>query len=265
MSQDKLRAGVRVSEFPPAPSLLEKKPKRYTVLVGDDPAQVRFVEQLLDTRCQSVASLTDSELLAENSTHLFQIASSRMLDVSPNLRTNVGLWSLDPIEKGSSGANAIVRYSATLLKLDKPDKVLIQRTADILASEEVLDLRVAVWTAVGLLCGDAPEEFKRWPEPWEDPIGWMKRGVEPAYRLHCLYKDLRGYTFIKGTQDKDTLRKADVFFSPSKIKVFTRLTLDVTKVHDTLYTLSQWRNLQYDPYLCAFRVSKIWDTKTPKT
>lgn len=251
------RPRVKASEYPPVPLLLEKSPKTYNVLVGEDAAQVRFVEQLLDKPCQFMEHLTDNELLAEDSSRLFRVEASRFVNLSPNLQAKVGFWSLEPIERGSAGANAIVRYAATILGIEKPDKTRIQRTADLLASEGIEDLRVAIWKAVWLLCGGTPEESKAWVHPWEDHIGWLRRDVDPAYRLHTLYKHLVGYALSRN-DDEDTLRKAGVSLKPSKLKYFNRLNLDLTKVHDSIHVLSQWRNLQYDPYLAAFRISAIW-------
>ena len=90
--------------------------------------------------------------LFDDSPKLFRVESPRFVILSPQIKEATGFWSLDPLVKGSAGANAIVRYAATLLGIEKPDKDLVERFADMLATEGAMDdTRVSLWTAVWLL------------------------------------------------------------------------------------------------------------------
>ncbi len=257
----KFRPGRRVSEFNPVPLILSQKtPKLYNILVGEDRVQERFAEQVLDVPCVLAIQLSDEHFLVDNTSKLFRVLSAKQVVISPQVRELTSFWSLDPIEKGSAGANAIVRYAATLLDIEKPDRDQIERLADLLATSGTIeDLRVALWTSVWLLTGDSLPESKRWPQPWEDSKLWFNiPGVTPEHRLNSLYLDLTAYTFTVADEEA-TLKKAGLRVSPSKLKVFKKMKLDFTKIHDTLKLLDLWRTKRTDPYICAFRVANIWN------
>lgn len=238
--------------------LASKVHKRFNVLVGEDFVQQRLAEQILGIPCVVAEAITDADLLVDDTPKLFRVLSSKTATLSPQVKDNTAFWSLDPIERGSAGANAIVRYAAILLDMDKPEKDLVERLADTLASSGTIeDIRVALWTAVWLLTGPMPPESKRWPQPWENNLWFSIPGVTPEHRLHSLYLDLTAYTLVQVDEDS-TLRKAGLHPSPSKVKFFKKLKLDYSKVHDTIEVLDLWRTKRNDPYICAFRVSNIW-------
>ena len=254
------RPGRRVSEFSPVPAMFASKVhKRFNLLVGEDSIQQRLAEQILGLSCVFVGAVTDSVLLEDGTPKLLRILSSKDAStLSPQVRDNTAFWSLDPIEKGSAGANAIVRHAATLLGMEKPDKDLVERLADTLATSGTIeDIRVALWTAVWLLTGSTPPEPKRWPQPWENTLWFNIPGVTPEHRLHSLYLDLTAYTLVQVDEDS-ALKKAGLHPSPSKVKFFKKLKLDYSKVHDTLELLDLWRSKRSDPYICAFRISNVW-------
>ena len=258
----KIRPGRRVSEFNPVPLLLSQKTyKQYNVLVGDDLPQQRFAEQVLGVPCQSVEGLSDENFLVDDSPKLFRVESSRLVVLSPQVNGAVSFWSLDPFDKGSAGVNAIVRYAASLLGMEKPDKELVELVADMLVSKGSLeDIKVALWEAVWLLTDPTPVkgEGKRWPQPWENHLLWFSvPGVAPEYRLNTLYWDMTIYTFLRGDEE-GVLKKAGVSASPAKIKVFKKLNLEYSKVHDTIKVVDLWRNKHTNPYVCAFCISNIW-------
>jgi hypothetical protein len=262
----KFRPGRRVSEFSPVPVMLAQKvAKRYNILIGEDFPQQRLAEQIIGVPCVFSESLGDADMMVDDSPKLFRLLSSKTATLSPQVKDNTAFWSLDPIEKGSAGANAIVRYAATLLDLDKPDKDLVERLADQLASAGLIeDIRVALWTAVWLLTGPVPQESKRWPQPWEDKQLWFSiPGVSPERRLHSLYNDLTAYALVQGDEDI-TLKKAGLRVSPSKVKFFKKLKLDYGRVHDTIELLDLWRTKRTDPFVCAFRISNLWGTSGRK-
>jgi hypothetical protein len=258
--EKKFRPGKRVSEFNPVPALLSQKTfKKFNILVGEDAVQQRFAEQVIGVPCKLVETVVDEDLLVDEHPKLFRVMSSKVVTLSPQVRDSTAFWSLDPIEKGSAGANAIVRYAATLLDIEKPDKDLVERHADTLAaSGTIVDLRVALWSAVWLLTGPTPQESKRWPQPWENSQLWFSvPGVSPEFRLNSLYNDLTAYTLLQNDEDI-VLKKAGLRVSPSKAKFFKKLKLSYTKVHDTIELLDLWRTKQTDAYICAFRISNIW-------
>jgi hypothetical protein len=257
---NKFRPGRLVSEFNPVPVLLSQKTyNRYNILVGEDRPQERLAEQVLGVYCQQADTLSDSDMLVDDQPKLFRVFSAKHVTLSPQVKDMTSFWSLDPIEKGSAGANAIVRYAATLLDVDKPSKDVVERLADHLATSGTIeDIRVALWTAVWHLTGPPIPEGKRWPQPWEDRVLWFQiPGVQPEYRLNSLYLDLTAYT-LSIADEESTLKKAGLRISPSKLKFFKKLKLDYTKVHDTIELLDLWRTKRTDPFICAFRISNLW-------
>jgi hypothetical protein len=256
----KFRPGRRVSEFNSIPALLSQKTyKRYNVLVGEDTPQQRFAEQVLGLPCQFAEFVLDGDLLVDEEPKLFRVLSSHQITLSPQVKENTDFWSLDPIERGSAGANAIVRYAATLLGIEKPEKDLVERLADCLVTSGTIeDIRVALWRSVWLLTGSKPPEGRRWPQPWEDSQLWFSiPGVSSDYRLNSLYLDLTAYT-LTIEDEESALKKAGLHMSPSKVKVFKKLKLNYTKVHDTIKIIDLWRTKRTDPYICAFRISNLW-------
>jgi hypothetical protein len=262
IQQDKkFRPGKKVSEFNPVPALLSQKTfKNYNILIGEDEPQQRFAEQVLGLPCVFMDGVCDEDFLVDDLPKLFRVESSRVVVLSPQIKEATAFWSLSPMEKGSAAANAIVRYAATLLGMDKPDKDLVERLADTLATDGAMDdTRVSLWAAVWLLTGpEPPVVSKRWPQPWESPQLWFAvPGVSPEYRLNSLYKDLTAYTFLRDDEEL-VLKKAGIRVSPVKLKVLKKLNLDYSKVHDTIELLDLWRGKQTDPYVCAFRISTLW-------
>lgn len=256
------RPGRRVSEFNPVPVMLASKVyKRFNILVGEDLVQQRFAEQILGIPCVFSEAVTDADVLVDETPKLFRVLSSKYITLSPQVRDNTAIWSLDLIEKGSAGVNAIVRYAVTLLDMDKANKDLVERLADTLAASGTIeDIRVALWTAVWLLTGQMPPESKRWPQPWENKLWFSVPGITPEHRLRTLYRDLSAYTLVQVDEDS-TIKKAGFNPSPSKVKFFKKLKLDYSKIHDTIKLLDLWRNKHTDPYICAFCISNIWKSE----
>jgi hypothetical protein len=257
MEHEKFRPGIRATVWPTTPLLLLQKTfRRFNILVGDDPAQVRFAEQILGVPCKFVETLHEEDLLGKEEPLLYRVDSARCMELSPNTKALAGIWCLDPIEKGSAGANAIVKYAATILDLAAEAK-LVQRVADQLLAREITDVRAAIWDAAYLLTGPLPLENKeRWPDPWESPVAWVPAGVDPGLRLNALYRFLVGYVFAK-EGDQDAARKFGI--SVAKFKVMQRINLDLNKVYDCVRELSRWRTQKYPPLVCALRITNIWN------
>lgn len=254
----KIRSGVRNSLFPTTPLLLSKTRKRNNILVGDDPAQERFAEQLLGVQCKFVPTVQDDDLLGQNRPVLLRVEYARSIELSTQVRSQTDIWSLDPIEKGSAGANAIVRHACKLLGIEKPNLTLIQRIADLLCEEPISDIKAAVWHAAWLLTGPMPDEFKPWSQPWNSQ-NWLPINVDPQYRLNSLYRDFVGVVFAR--QNPPDWNAAQKFFiKPTKFNILKNeaSTLDLNKVRASIKELSRWRLQKYNPLICALKITAIW-------
>jgi hypothetical protein len=261
---DKIRPGVRATEYPTTPLLLEKAPKKHNVLVGNDAAQVRFAEQYLCAHhhvkisCELVESLNDAHVLGQEEPRLYRVDRISQVDLSPSVRPHVGIWSLSLIEKGSAGANAIVREACRLMGLAKPPR----QDMDYVAAEAVKnlnDIKAAIWHAAWLLRGPIPER-KSWLKPWENYLTWLPRGEDPVYRLNTLYWELVEYVFA-AENDEVGFRKTGRTFRPREFKYLSSLILPKVQVFDSIAVLSGWREHKTDPYVCALKLAKIWERK----
>src|SRR5208337_1031463 len=262
MGKDKLRPGIRATEYPTTPLLLEKTPKKHNVLIGEDAMQTRFAEQFLSAHhhikvtCEPVETLNDSHILGQEEPKLYRVDRSSQIDLSPNIRSQVGVWSLDIIEKGSAGANAIVRKAYQLMNMPKPPR----HTIDYVAAEvakSLYDIKAGILQAAWLLTGPTPER-KQWPNPWENYITWLPQDEDPTYRLNTLYWTLVEYVFAAENDDKG-FRKTGRTLRPSEFKYLSSLVLPKSRVFESISALSAWREHKADPYVCALKIAKIWE------
>ncbi len=251
---DKFRPGVGgAPEFPPTPVLLSKAKLHHSnILVGDDPIQVRFAEQITGVSCQHTEQVRDEDVLQDQST-LYQVLTSKAILISPQLRLRVGIWSLSPITKGSAAATAVVKAAADMLNV-KLDREKTQRASDILTEEPIGDIRAALWYAVWIVADEIPEEPGFWPDPWSGK-NWIPKSVDPQYRLNALYRELVGYVWV---HDKDEQAARRFGVSPAKVKRLKSMSLNMDRVYSSLIELSKWRQHKDDPYLCALKISMIW-------
>jgi hypothetical protein len=274
--------GVRVSGPPSTPLLLEKPtPKLHNVLVGDDPAQIRFAEYYLShayfckDECDGqnhfklkhteVEVVQDDMVLGKDEPALFKVDRVRQIELSEKVKSHVGIWALAPITKGSDGANAIVRFAASLLEMEKPKHAtvevfgdaMVKMMADLSIHKEVDDVLAAIWAAVWLLTGPEPEPFKPWPRPWDNYLTWLSRGVDPNYRLNALYRELVVFVFAR-EGDEAAARKIGKF-KPKEFQKLKSLRLPTVCVIDSIVELSKWRLHKSDPFICALKVAKIWE------
>jgi len=255
------KSGVIGTEYPTTPLLLERTAKKHNILIGNDPAQIRFAEWFLslshNTKVahQEVPAVYDGLLLGKDEPQLLLVERSSLIDLSPNVKAKTGIWSLDLIRKGSAGVNAIVRVAAHLLEIDKPDKDAVQKVANEIV-DELYDIRASIWHAVWLLSGPLPEKHK-WMRPWENWLLWLPQGEDPRYRLNSLYWEFVMWTFA-ATGDERGYRKTKGHWDPKKFQKLSLLKLHKDKVFNSLIELSAWRERQYDPYICALKIAKIW-------
>jgi len=250
----KFRTGVAAApEFPTTPVLLSKaRFQRNNILIGNDPVQTRFAEQFFGVPCKEVDVVRDEDILKDTPT-LYQVLISKSIEISPELRLKTGIWSLSPVVKGSASATAVIKSAMEILDV-KLDKESVNRACDILTEEEIGDVRAALWNAVWVIAGEIPAQPEFWKAPWSKG-NWMPKGVDPKYRLNALYRELVGYVLVRDN-DEPAARRFGI--SPAKIKKLKALALDLDRVYNSISELSKWRQLKYDPYLCALKIARIW-------
>jgi hypothetical protein len=263
--------GVGGVEYPTTPLLLASKPKRHNVLIGNDATQIRFAEQFLSmmhgvpVKHEVVDLVSDEMVTGQDSPKLYLVERTSLIILADKEKAKTGIFSLDLIERGSSGVNAIVRYAAKLMDIDKPDKAVLTRVGNELVKEAdprskkylLTDIRAAVWQACWLLKGPA-ETFPKWLAPWENWMMWMPKGGDPRYRLNALYRELVMWVFAT-SGDERGFKKTGGSWDPKRFSKLSALQLPKEKVYDTLVELSAWRHSQYDPYIAVIRISKIWE------
>jgi hypothetical protein len=260
-----------LTEYPTIPLILERVPKRHNVLIGNDPIQIRFAEQVLSmhhgvpVRHEQVPAVGDAMLYSDEP-KLYLVDVAQQVDLSPAVKSKTGVWSLDLIEKGSAGINAIVRHAVKMLGIEKPPKEVVAKVGDQLVKDSdpgkrylLTDIRAAVWYAAWLLSGP-PEKKQSWIAPWENWQMWLPQGGDAPYRLNSLYWELVRWTFAQ-TGDERGFRKTGGSWDLKRFQKLSTLQLPKDKVYDTLAVLSVWRSHGYDPYVCAIRISKIWETR----
>jgi hypothetical protein len=255
--------GVTVSsDLTPVPNILLKKthPKN-NIVVGDDEPQIRFLEQQLGSRTAprkriDVQRVTDDMLLGNDEGKLYHVFMKHRIDLSDLVRKDTGIWSAEPIVKGSAAINTIVRHAATLLPDVKTPlkREVLDRIGDELTREKISDIRGLIWQAVWMLSGDNPPK-SLWKDPWDSPFDWLTPGINPEVRLHVLYKKLVGYASLIAHNEAAATKFG---IKPSQQQHLKNLTLDTAKVYRTISLLSRWRQDKSSPYICATQVAAIW-------
>ena len=261
------------TEYPTTPLLLASKPKKHNILIGNDATQIRFAEQFLSmthgvpVRHEVVSVVGDEMLAGQSEPKLYLVDRASLITLAPKELAKTGIYSLDLIERGSVGINAIVRYAAKLMEIDKPDKAMLNRVGNELIKESdprskkylLTDIRAAVWQACWLLKGPI-ETTPKWLAPWENWMMWMPKGGDPRYRLNALYRELVMWVFAS-SGDERGFKKTGGSWDAKRFAKLAQLQLPKDKVYDTLVVLSAWRkpNSDIDPYTVILRISKIWE------
>lgn len=262
-----------LTEYPTTPLLLERAPKKHNILIGNDAHQIRFAEQFLSlthntsVKHEPVEVISDDMLLGKDDPKLYLVERSNLIDISSNVKSKTGVWSLDLIEKGSAGINAIVRYAAKLLEINKLDKSVLSRVGNEVIKDSdsrgrkylMGDIRAAVWQATWVLTGPSPVH-QHWSNPWENWLLWLPKGVDPRYRLNTLYWELVMWTFAS-TGDERGYRKTKGRWDAKQFQKLSLLQLPKDKVFNSLVEISAWREHAYDPFICAIRIAKLWEIK----
>jgi hypothetical protein len=242
------------SGYPPVSFCLAKKNLPHiNIVIGDDPAQVSWLEQRLQVSATPIEKVTDASVLGKSNL-LLKVYMDKQVDLSDQVRDSVGIWSAQPLVKGSAGLTAAIKYAANLLQIKELPKDYVSLVAYRLGKKDHPSLISLVWKIAGLLMGDI-QMGERWAYPWDDRRKWMPNDVEPAHRLHALYWDLVAYSYIKSGQPDMAKRMGT---SPSKIKFLASLKLPRTKVASTVEALSKWRLAKTDALQTALIISSIW-------
>src|SRR5271170_1342009 len=147
--------------------MLERTPRKNNVLIGNDPTHIRFAEQFLSVtfetaiRHEAVPVVSDIILQGNDEPKLYLVDVPHQIEISPNVKAKTGIWSLDMLERGGAGINAIIRHAVKLLEISKPDKHVMAQVGYELIKESdpsskkylLTDIRAAVWQAAWILSG----------------------------------------------------------------------------------------------------------------
>jgi hypothetical protein len=255
-TESKTRTVGASQEFTPAVFLLQKKSNHSNnIVTGDDAAQLRFLSEELGVEIERVDRITD-DMLVGQSGRLLHVFAGHRIDMSPEMRGKTGFWSAEQITKGSAAINVIVKYAAALMGQAKLTREQLDIVGDqvIRNLKKIVSVNVAIWEASWLLTGEV-KKLDHWPEPWEQPIRWVHPDMIVGKRLHVLYNKLVGYATWLGKGD--SAAKA-LGVKPHELQKYKDLTLDPTKVHDTIKTLSQWKSGRWEETVCAGIICSIW-------
>ncbi len=77
------------------------------------PAHICYIEQDLGRQVETRTRVTDDDLVGKEGC-LFQVYGAHQIDLSAEVRRRTGIWSAEPIIKGSAAANALVRLAASI-------------------------------------------------------------------------------------------------------------------------------------------------------
>lgn len=247
----------------PTPFAWQKKtlPKN-NILIGEDPAQLRFLVQRLTPTSKSidgpeaepVERVTDAMLLGRTGL-LYCVKAAHRIDLSPDVRSHTGIWEAGPIERASAAVNEIVRHAVAIIDPGaKLSRSTLNFVANELTKEPLADIRGSLWHAVWLLTGEFTP-YVAWPEPWNDPVKWLPPEASVPLRLQTLYRTLVGWAFL-ATGEEIGVKQLSLEYQ--EIQQLKQLRLDTRRVYESIQQLSIWRNRHSDPILCALAIASIW-------
>ena len=246
---------VTSSEYPPVVFTLGRKTlPKWNVVIGDDRAQVLWMEHVAGIPSVQVAKVTDEMLLSKDAS-LYRVRLDHHIDISSDVKARTGIWSADPIIKGSAALNHLVKFAHTLLP-HNPPALTREQVATVGAAVmryDVVLVQAAIGRAMTAICGPMLPR-KPWNEPWLDPRHWMDL-KEPKYRLNFLHKTLVAWAHIYWDNVHYAKQQG---LSPSRIQWLKGQKIDPKKVLKAIKILSAWRVKKYDPFVCAMVVSAIW-------
>jgi hypothetical protein len=246
---------VPSGKYPPTTLLYSRKSaSTNNILIGADPAQLRFFEQQAGKKITYVEEVTDDMLLG-NQGLVLCVSTEHCIDISPDVRRHTGIWDAGPILNGSAAAHAIVRHATLILKItEKLSREMMDFVSTEITKYGLHDVRGALWLAVWYLTCDVPAAPSR-IEPWQDPIRWLSSGTDPAHRLMSLYRTLVGWGFLV---TGELLGLKQLRITTAHQAYLQTLKLDRDRVYESIKVLSVWKTKRSDPYICALRISSIW-------
>jgi hypothetical protein len=243
------------SKYPPVVFTLGRKnvPK-WNIIVGDDRAQVLWMEHVAGIPSAPVAKVTDEMLLGKDAC-LYRVRLDHHIDISSDVKTRTGIWSADRIVNGSAALKHLVKFAHTLLPHNPPQltREQVEIVGDQVMRYDVTLVQAAIGRAMTAICGPMTAR-KPWTEPWLDPRHFMDL-KEPNYRLHCLHATLVAWSHI---YCNNVVYAEQMGLSSSRIQWLKGQTIDPKKVLKAIKILSAWKRETYDPLVCAFVVAAIW-------
>jgi hypothetical protein len=243
------------SEYPPVVFTLGRKSvPKWNIVVGDDHAQLLWMEHVAGMKAVPAAKVTDDMLLGKDAC-LYRVRLDHHIDISSDVRARTGIWSADQIVNGSAALNHLVKFARTLLPNNPPPltREQVEIVGDEVMREPVVLVKVAIGRAMTAILGPMTHR-KPWTEPWLDPRHWMDL-KEPNCRLHCLHKTLVAWAHIYC----DNVPYAEQLgLSPSRIQWLKGQTIDPKKVLKAIKILSAWSVEKSEPWQCAMTVAAIW-------
>jgi hypothetical protein len=249
------RSLVVSGDYPPTTMAFAQKTfLKNNILVGSDPAQIRFLSQLLHLPATRLNQITDETLLGHTGL-LLQVTADHCIDLSIDERNHTGIWDAGPILKGSAAAHAIVRHAVTLIgHKGKLPRESLEYVTSAITRKGIFDIRAALSHAAWMLTGDITPS-PRWLDPWKDPIHWLEPGTDPELRLNSLYKTLVAWSLL-ATGEPGGANHLHV--TPAYQAYLKTLMLNKDLVYESIKQLSVWRQKGTNPYCCALRIASIW-------
>lgn len=242
------------SDYPPVVFTLGRTnlPK-WNVIVGDDRAQVRWMEHVACIPSVPVAKVTDDMLLGKDAC-LYRVTLDHRIDISSDVKARTGIWSADQIVNGSAALKHLVKFAATLLPHTPTlTREEVEIVGDAVMRYDVVMVTAAIGRAMTAICGPM-EPRKPWTEPWLDPRHFMDL-KEPKYRLYCLHKTLIAWAHI---YCDNVFYAEQMGLSPARIQWLKDQRINPRKVHRAIKILSAWSVEKSDEWICAMTVAAIW-------
>jgi hypothetical protein len=85
---------VTSSEYPPVVFTLGRKTLlKWNVVIGDDHAQLLWMDHVAGMKAVTVDKVTDEMLLGKDAC-LYRISAEHRLDLSPDVKARTGIWFL---------------------------------------------------------------------------------------------------------------------------------------------------------------------------
>lgn len=248
-----MRDGVKATSLPIFIS--RKSTPDNNIFVGEDITQIRYAEQILGVESELRDRVVDDDLLGYSGLLLHVYADSK-IDLSPYIRSTTGVWSAEPIIKGSAAASAIVRQGLKLLKTEPSEfaRETLRSIADKVAKVAVTDVRGSIGYAAHLILSP-PQDYTQWESPWKNPGHWLVHGTSVDHRLNALYREVVGWAYV---HQGDLVAAKKFGVTPAQQAALKQLSLEPEKVYQSICELSRWKTSGMPANVCALLLTNIW-------